>query len=91
MIAIFIGRQLVGLITVCKPFELANFTPVSARPHVKTCGKPVGLAGGLRPDDPARARAQVRPSGFDRGSGVRPNDVLDEVKLAAFSGAMHSR
>jgi phosphoribosylanthranilate isomerase len=37
MIAIFIGPELVGLITVCKPFGIANDTPMPGRPHVKIC------------------------------------------------------
>ena len=59
-----------------------------SRRIVGTCGKPVFLAGGLRPDNLARAHAEVQPFGFDLCSGVRTNDVLDEAKLAAFFQAV---
>ena len=55
-----------------------------SRRIVETCGRPVFLAGGLRPDNLAAASTQVGPYGFDLCSGVRTNDVLDEAKLAAF-------
>jgi len=55
-----------------------------SRRIVETCGRPVFLAGGLRPDNLAAAHAQVGPYGFDLCSSVRTNDVLDETKLAAF-------
>jgi len=55
-----------------------------SRRIVETCGRPVFLAGGLRPDNLAAAYAQVRPHGFDLCSSVRTNDILDETKLAAF-------
>ncbi|HKB57663.1 MAG TPA: phosphoribosylanthranilate isomerase [Lacunisphaera sp.] len=61
-----------------------------SRRIVATCGKPVFLAGGLRPGNLAQAHAQVRPHGFDLCSGVRTNDVLDEVKLSAFFGAVRA-
>jgi len=59
-----------------------------SRRIVEECGKPVFLAGGLRPDNVAAAWAQVRPFGFDICSGVRTNDQLDEQKLAAFFAAV---
>jgi phosphoribosylanthranilate isomerase len=55
-----------------------------SRRIVETCGRPVFLAGGLRPDNLAAAHAQVGPHGFDLCSSVRTNDILDETKLAAF-------
>ncbi len=61
-----------------------------SRRIVATCGKPVFLAGGLRPDNLALAGAQVRPFGFDLCSGVRTNDVLDETKLGAFFAAVRA-
>ncbi len=59
-----------------------------SRRIVETCGRPVFLAGGLRPDNLAAAYAQVAPYGFDLCSSVRTNDVLDEAKLATFFGAV---
>jgi phosphoribosylanthranilate isomerase len=59
-----------------------------SRRIVETSGKPVFLAGGLRPDNVAAAWAAVRPFGFDICSGVRTNDHLDEIKLAAFFAAV---
>jgi phosphoribosylanthranilate isomerase len=59
-----------------------------SRRIVETCGRPVFLAGGLRPDNLAAAYAQVAPHGFDLCSSVRTNDVLDEAKLAAFFTAV---
>ena len=61
-----------------------------SRRIVETCGRPVFLAGGLRPDNLAAAHAQVRPHGFDLCSSVRTNDVLDPAKLAAFFAAVHA-
>ena len=45
---------------------------------------PVYLAGGLNSDLVAEAWAAVQPFGFDVCSGLRTNDLLDQVKLAAF-------
>lgn len=59
-----------------------------SRRIVETAGKPVFLAGGLRPDNVAAAWDAVRPWGFDICSGVRTNDHLDETKLAAFFAAV---
>ena len=61
-----------------------------SRRIVETCGRPVFLAGGLRPDNLAAAHAQVRPHGFDLCSSVRTNDILDETKLAAFFAAVRA-
>ena len=60
-----------------------------SRRIVDECGKPVFLAGGLRPDNVAAAWSAVRPWGFDICSGVRTNDNLDEQRLAAFFGAVN--
>ena len=59
-----------------------------SRRIVEESGRPVFLAGGLRPDNIAAACAAVRPWGFDICSGVRTNDHLDETKLAAFFAAV---
>ena len=59
-----------------------------SRRIVETAGKPVLLAGGLRPDNVAAAWAAVRPFGFDICNGVRTNDNLDDQKLAAFFAAV---
>jgi len=61
-----------------------------SRRIVEKSGRPVFLAGGLRPDNVATAWAAVRPWGFDICSGVRTNDHLDEKKLAAFFAAVAS-
>jgi len=61
-----------------------------SRRIVETCGRPVFLAGGLRPDNLAAAHTQVGPHGFDLCSSVRTDDVLDEAKLAAFFAAVRA-
>lgn len=61
-----------------------------SRRIVATCGRPVFLAGGLRPDNLAAAHAQVGPYGFDLCNSVRTADVLDEAKLAAFFAAVRT-
>ncbi|HCI80879.1 MAG TPA: N-(5'-phosphoribosyl)anthranilate isomerase [Ktedonobacter sp.] len=50
----------------------------------KRVNVPMYLAGGLRPDNVARAVQQVGPFGLDICSGVRTDGKLDERKLAAF-------
>jgi phosphoribosylanthranilate isomerase len=49
-----------------------------------TVAAPVFLAGGLNPDNVAKAITQVAPFGVDVCSGLRTNGNLDETKLAAF-------
>ncbi len=49
---------------------------------------PIFLASGLRPDNVRQAIDAVDPFGLDLCSGVRTNGKLDEVKLAAFMGAV---
>ena len=61
-----------------------------SRRIVETCGRPVFLAGGLRPANLAAAYAQVGPYGFDLCNSVRSNDVLDEAKRAAFFTAVRA-
>jgi len=51
---------------------------------------PVYLAGGLNAENVAEAIEDVWPFGVDLCSGVRTDDKLDEVKLAAFVKAVHS-
>jgi len=52
-----------------------------------TCGKPLFLAGGLKPDNVRDAIEQVQPFGLDLCSGVRSDSRLDEMKLRAFFAA----
>lgn len=52
-----------------------------------TCGKPLFLAGGLKPDNVRVAIEQVQPFGLDLCSGVRSDGRLDEMKLRAFFAA----
>jgi phosphoribosylanthranilate isomerase len=59
-----------------------------SRRIVQESGRPVFLAGGLRAENVAAAWDAVRPWGFDICSGVRTNDNLDAVKLAAFFAAV---
>ena len=54
---------------------------------VERAGKPVWLAGGLRPDNVAEAIRAVRPFGIDLCSGVRTEGVLDPDKLGRFVAA----
>ena len=49
---------------------------------------PVFLAGGLNSTNVTEAIAAVQPFGLDLCSGVRTDDRLDPVKLAAFFGAL---
>jgi phosphoribosylanthranilate isomerase len=51
---------------------------------VRAVGIPVFLAGGLKPDNAARAIDEVQPYGLDLCTGVRTDGALDETKLAAF-------
>jgi len=55
-----------------------------SRNIVEAVRRPVFLAGGLNPDNVARASEQVRPFGLDVCSGVRTDGDLDEKKLARF-------
>jgi phosphoribosylanthranilate isomerase len=54
---------------------------------VKRSPIPVFLAGGLNPENAARAVAEVKPFGLDLCSGVRTAGKLDSLKLAAFFAA----
>lgn len=56
----------------------------TSRRIVESAGVPVWLAGGLTPDNVARAIEEVRPFGVDVCSGVRTGGKLDEGKLAGF-------
>ncbi len=58
-----------------------------SRAIVERCGKPVFLAGGLRPDNVADAIRTVRPFGLDLCNGVRVDGRLDATRLAAFVAA----
>jgi phosphoribosylanthranilate isomerase len=55
-----------------------------SRRIVEQAGKPVFLAGGLKPENVREAVEQVRPFGVDVCSGVRTDNRLDERKLATF-------
>jgi phosphoribosylanthranilate isomerase len=52
------------------------------------CGRPVFLAGGLRPDNVAEAIGLVQPYAVDICSGVRTDGRLDPRKLEAFFAAV---
>jgi phosphoribosylanthranilate isomerase len=61
-----------------------------SRRVVERAGRPVFLAGGLRPDNVREAVERVRPFGLDVCSGVRTDGRLDERKLAAFFEQLES-
>ncbi|HEX6252430.1 MAG TPA: phosphoribosylanthranilate isomerase [Gemmatimonadaceae bacterium] len=51
---------------------------------------PVWLAGGLKPENVARAVDVVEPFGVDVCSGLRPNGHLDPWRLQQFMDALHA-
>lgn len=57
---------------------------------VRSVGIPVFLAGGLKPDNAARAIGEVAPYGLDLCTGVRTDGTLDEDRLAAFMRAVRA-
>jgi phosphoribosylanthranilate isomerase len=61
-----------------------------SRQIVERAGRPVWLAGGLKPENVAEAIAQVRPYGVDVCSGLRTIGALDEEKLKRFVAAVRS-
>lgn len=61
-----------------------------SRRIVEECGRPVFLAGGLRPENVVEAARIVQPFGVDVCSGLRTNGALDEAKLAAFVAVLRS-
>lgn len=61
-----------------------------SRRVVAATALPVFLAGGLRPENVARAVATVGPFGLDLCSGVRSGGRLDQTKLAAFMQAVEA-
>lgn len=61
-----------------------------SREIVVGAGRPVWLAGGLRPENVATAVAQVRPHGVDVCSGLRDAGVLSPAKLRAFVAALRA-
>jgi phosphoribosylanthranilate isomerase len=54
----------------------------------EAAGKPLFLAGGLKPENIAEAVVAVRPFGLDLCSGVRTKGGLDPEKLSAFFEAL---
>lgn len=61
-----------------------------SRDIVADAGRPVWLAGGLRPENVARAVEQVRPYGVDVCSGLRDAGALSPTRLQAFVAALRS-
>jgi len=61
-----------------------------SRRIVESCGRPVFLAGGIRPHNVAEALSSVRPHGIDLCSGVRSDGALDATKLRALRAAMRA-
>jgi phosphoribosylanthranilate isomerase len=59
-----------------------------SRRIVDEAGRPVFLAGGLKPENVAEAWGRVRPFGLDLCTGVRTGGRLDEARLRAFFGAL---
>lgn len=59
-----------------------------SRRIVETCGRPVYLAGGIRPHNVRAAIRAVQPHGIDLCSGVRTDGRLDREKLTALVAAM---
>ena len=57
-----------------------------SRRIVEELETPVFLAGGLKPENVARAVSHVAPYGLDLCSGVRTGGELDREKLRAFLG-----
>ncbi|MEM8931134.1 MAG: phosphoribosylanthranilate isomerase [Acidobacteriota bacterium] len=53
-------------------------------------GKPIFLAGGLRPENVGEAIRAVRPFGVDLCSGVRTDGRLDPVKLDRFVASVRA-
>ncbi len=59
-----------------------------SRAIVAAAGRPVFLAGGLRPENVAAAMRDVRPFGLDICSGVRRGGRLAEDRLRSFFDAV---
>lgn len=59
-----------------------------SRAIVRQSGRPVYLAGGMRPDNVRAAMDAVGPHGIDVCTGVRTNGALDPDKLAAMVQAL---
>jgi phosphoribosylanthranilate isomerase len=61
-----------------------------SRRIVEAVQLPVFLAGGISSDNVAAAIAQVRPYAIDLCTGVRTDDRLDRMKLAALVAALRA-
>ena len=61
-----------------------------SREIVEQCGKPVWLAGGLKPENVQEAIRSVRPYGVDVCSGLRNAGRLDPEKLRLFVSAVRA-
>ncbi|MBI1352819.1 MAG: phosphoribosylanthranilate isomerase [Acidobacteria bacterium] len=59
-----------------------------SRELVRSAGRPVFLAGGLKAENAAEAIRTVRPYGLDVCSGVRTEGRLDPAKLEGFAAAV---
>src|SRR4029077_7522879 len=60
-------------------------------PHLEKVGKPIILAGGLTPENVARAIREVRPYAVDVSSGVeREKGAKDAALIEAFCEAVHA-
>ena len=55
---------------------------------IKDLKRPYFLAGGLSPDNAAKAAAALRPYAVDVSSGIETNGIKDKTKMAAFAAAV---
>ena len=62
-----------------------------ARDVVRSAGKPIIIAGGLRPDTVGALVRAARPWGVDVSSGIETDGVKDDRKIVAFVNAAKGR